>query len=513
MSSSRASAASEPYRLSAGEELEIARHAPAGFAFVASRGRWLPARHLLLISDRLCAIARGELDRLMVFMPPRSGKSQLISEYTPPWYIGNFPDRRVILASYGAHLASTWGRKGRDLLVEYGPRFFGVEVDQASKAADRWDVAGRPGGMVTAGVGGPITGRGAHLLIIDDPIKDAEQAASELIRQKQMDWWRAVARTRLMPGGAVVLLQTRWHEMDLAGALLADMADGGDQWEVLSLPAVAEDDGDALGREQGEALWPEMFDVDNLAQTKRALGGYYWAALYQQRPAPPEGFLFKRADLRYWREDQDEVDGMVRPWFVLPDGDRARRFMQAECTRFQTIDAALSEKETADWTVIATWAVTPGKDLILLDLERRHFEEQQIVEFLAGANDKHGRPPMWIERFGAGRNPLGVLRRQGRPVQEIPAEAGTQTDKITRAFGAVALSERHQLFLPSGQPDWLGALEDEMAAFPNAAHDDQVDAVSYAARLVPIIAVTTPRPRRPPPGSKPVSAGWAREQF
>lgn len=487
-------------------DVEVARSSPAGFAWVASGHKWIPAKHLLLISDRLSAVARGEIDRLMVFMPPRAGKSQLISEYTPPWYLGCFPNRRIILASYGAELASTWGRKSRDHLTEWGPSIFNVRVAGGSKAADRWDLSGQEGGMVTAGVGGPITGRGAHLFIIDDPIKDAEEAASDLIRRKHVDWWKSTARTRLMPGGAVVLLQTRWHEMDLAGALLAEMEEDGDQWEVLSLPAIAEADDDPLGRQPGEALWPEMYDEATLEATRRATGGYFWTAMYQQRPAPPEGFLFKRKDFRYWRLETRMVGAIEQRLYVLPgDPDEGpRHFDAATCPVFQTVDSALSEKETADWTVIATWALTAAGDLILLDLERRHFEEQQTVEFLTACSDKWGRPPMWIERFGAGRNPLAILQRRGYPVQQIPAEAGAQSDKLTRAFGAIAVCERHQLFFPFGV-EWLGAYENELASFPNAAHDDQVDATSYAARLIPIITVGSGRRKKgagkdaPPP--------------
>ena len=182
---------------------KVARGSPAGLAYVASRGRWLPARHLLAIDEQLCRVERGEIDRLMIFQPPRSGKAMLTSEFTPAWYLGRHPDRRVILCSYGAHLASNWGRKARDVLAAYGPEFFDVRVATQSKAADHWNLQGEPGGMNTAGVGGPITGFGADLLIIDDPLKDAEEAGSEVIRAKQIDWWQAVARTRLMAGGAV----------------------------------------------------------------------------------------------------------------------------------------------------------------------------------------------------------------------------------------------------------------------------------------------------------------------
>jgi predicted phage terminase large subunit-like protein len=500
-------------RASAELERELARRSPAGFAYVASRGKWMPAAHLLLISEKLCAIARGEIDRLMVFMPPRSGKSQLISEYTPPWYLGCFPDRRIILASYGAALASTWGRRARNLLTEFGPGIFEVEVDNESKAADRWDIAGRTGGMITAGVGGPISGRGAHCLIIDDPVKNAEEAASEVIRAKHMDWWRSVARTRLMPGGAVVLLQTRWHEADLAGSLLAEMQDGGDQWEVLSLPAIAEDDGDVLGRSPGAALWPAFFDEEALQRTKRSIGSYFWSALYQQRPAPAEGFLFKRKDFRYWHEETNPAGAILQRWYVLTDDDGTRRFDTGTCPRFQTADVAISEKEAADWTVVATWAVTPAGDLLLVDLDRRHFEEQQTVQFLADANDKHGRVPMWIERFGAGRNPLAILARRGHPVQEVPAEAGAQMDKITRAFGAVALCEQHKLFLPRPEPEWLGPYVSELGSFPNAAHDDQVDVTAYAARLLPTIGMVGRRQVQPIPAPKPHSAGILNQRF
>jgi predicted phage terminase large subunit-like protein len=492
---------------------QLARATPAGFAWVASGGRWIPAAHLLLISEQLCRIARGEIDRLMVFMPPRHGKSQLISEFTPAWYLGRFPDRRVISASYGAALASTWGRKARDWLEELGPDLFDVAISDASSAAERWDIAGRPGGMITAGIGGPVTGRGAHLLIIDDPVKDAEEAASDTIRSKHWDWWQSVARTRLMPGGAAVLLQTRWHEDDLAGRLLKDMEDGGDQWEVLSLPAVAEAEGDALGRQVGEALWREFYDEENLASTKRAVGGYFWAALYQQRPAPAEGFLFKRKDFRYWRLETRDLYGILERTYVLADGDDVRRFDAAPCPVFQTVDVAMSEDETADYTVVATWTVTPHGDLLLLDLERRHFEEQMVTEFLAACNDKHGKPPMWVEKFGAGRSPLAKLQGMGYPVMEIPAEAGTQSDKITRAWGAIATNERHQLFFPHG-PDWLGKYEDELAAFPNAAHDDQVDVTSYAARLVPVLQGSEQRrTKQPARGPKPQTAGLRNQAF
>jgi len=485
----------------------VARSSPAGFAHVCSQGRWLPFEHLLILNEHLLQVVAGEIDRLIVTMPPRHGKSELISHWLPAWYLGTFPDAQVMLASYEATFARNWGRKAREALTEHGPWVFGVGIADEPRAADWWMVDKHDGVMVTAGVGGALTGKGANLLVIDDPIKNAEEAASDVIRAKHWDWWQSTASTRLQPGGAVVLVLTRWHEDDLAGKLLADDPD---RWHVLNLPAFAEEH-DELGRDIGHALCPELYDLEALKQIRSQVGGYFWTAMYQQRPAPPEGFLFKRADMRYWRTETEMLGATPRVWYILESENGSRRFDTGHCVRFQTVDAAISEDEMADWTVVATWAATPDGDLLLLDLERRHFEEQRIASFLAAANDNHGRCPMWVERFGAGRSPLATLSRQGYPVMEIPPEAGTQVDKITRAFGAISLYEQHKVFHPM-TADWLGGYENELASFPNAAHDDMVDVTSYAARLLPSMGVGR-RPQQQTPGVKPITAGIRNVQF
>lgn len=256
------------------------------------------ARHLEMLNRKLVDVAEGRTRRLIVTMAPRHGKSECISKYFPAWYIGRFPERRVILTSYEADFAANWGRKVRDLLDEFGPEYFGVRVRRDSSAANRWDLEGHAGGMVTAGVGGPITGRGADIFICDDPIKNAEEAASEAIRERNKDWWRSTAYTRLEPGGSAVIVCTRWHHDDLAGWLIAGGAGDGDgaasAWEVLNLPALAEDD-DPLGREPGEALWPERYDRAALDEIRRSanVGEYFFAAMYQGRPVPKSGGMFK----------------------------------------------------------------------------------------------------------------------------------------------------------------------------------------------------------------------------
>lgn len=194
---------------------------------------------------------------LIIEAPPRHGKSEFISRYLPAWYVARYPERRVILASYAAEFARSWGRKARALVEEFGPEWFGVEVSKEQHAAVDWELADHGGGMVTAGVGGPLTGRGAHLMIIDDPVKNDEEALSERTREHHWDWWQATASTRLEPGGVAIVMATRWHKDDLTGRLLRAASDGeGEPVTRVCLPAIATD-GDYLGRQPGEPLWPE----------------------------------------------------------------------------------------------------------------------------------------------------------------------------------------------------------------------------------------------------------------
>ena len=265
-------------------ERDLPLLSPATFALTTSQGKWRRAKHLdyldRAITRAIDDAAAGLIDGLIVTMPPQHGKSALCSCYLPAWYLGTYPDRRVILAGYEADFAAGWGRKARNLLEEHG-RVFGVAVSKRSSATHRWDIEGHDGGMTTSGVGGPITGRGAHLLVIDDPIKNDEEARSSTQRQKQWDWWQSTASTRLRPGGLTVLIQTRWHRDDLAGRILRE--GNPNRWRLVKLPALAEAD-DPLGRAPGEALWPEVYSVEHLERVRDSHTAYYWNAMYQQSP-------------------------------------------------------------------------------------------------------------------------------------------------------------------------------------------------------------------------------------
>ena len=258
------------------------------------------APHHRLIARKLEAVERGEIKRLMIFMPPRHGKSMLASEFFPAWYMGRNPDQYVVAATYGQDLADDFGRKVKGQIEDasYQAIFPGVTLLENSRSVRRFHINGIDGGYEHAtkqngayyavGVGGPLTGRGAHLLLIDDPVKDRETADSEVFRRRIRDWYTSTAYTRLMPGGRIVVIQTRWHEDDLSGWLLKEH--GHEGWDVLSLPALSD----------SGALWPAQYPVETLERIQKAVGTRDWSALYQQRPTPESGDYFKREWFQYY---------------------------------------------------------------------------------------------------------------------------------------------------------------------------------------------------------------------
>src|SRR3990167_1961001 len=254
-----------------------ARRTPGGLARLLLGESFRLPPHLMALNAALSRVAGGRCKRLMVAMPPRHGKSLLASHAFPAWYLGTFPEREIILASYEAEFAAEWGAKASDLFAEVGKMVWGLTVAEAQRARNHWGIEGHRGAMRTAGAGGSLTGRGASILLIDDPIKNAEEAMSQTHRDHLWDWYRSVAYTRLEPQGAAILIQTKWHQDDLARRLLSEAAAGGDAWTVLSMPAVAED-ADVLGRSPGDALWPERFGLAQLDEIKKSVG-IWWDAL------------------------------------------------------------------------------------------------------------------------------------------------------------------------------------------------------------------------------------------
>lgn len=272
------------------------KRSPGSMALILTDGREMQAAHLALIDDLFKRIARGEQVKALITMPPRHGKSRRAARWAPLWFLARHPDRRVMIASYSADLADDHGRWIRDAINAYGKQL-GLALHAGSKAANRFDLADPDtgerldGGLVTAGVGGGLTGKGAHLAIVDDPIKDAADAESPTMRRRLWDWWTSVLNTRIEPGGSILVIQTRWHEQDLAGRILEgqDLSD----WTILDLPAIADSEDDPLGREIGQALWPKRYALKALEKIRRAVGERVWWSLYQQKPRPLEGGVWK----------------------------------------------------------------------------------------------------------------------------------------------------------------------------------------------------------------------------
>lgn len=474
---------------------------PAKFAEWASDGAWQPYEYLEALSDEVVeGLEQDTWDILIVEVPVRHGKSQLLSQYLPPWFLCRYPDLTVGLGGYEADFAAGWGRKSREVINEHGAHF-DLRVADDSRAANRWNLVNHKGGMWTAGVGGPITGKGGHLLVLDDPIKNAEQARSQIHRDNLWDWWQTTFLTRREPGGKVIVIMSRWHQDDLVGRLLAqnESQPKGLRLKRFRLPALAEDD-DPIGREPGEALCPERYTVEDLEAIRIGVGSYGFAALYQQNPMPAEGALFRPEKLKFYASQSatDNESGKSTVIYLLGEGDERRTFTADECWRFSTVDLALTLRKESDWSVVETWDVTPDHDMILVDVLRLKAEAPDHMSLLAQTEAIHDPSYYAIESVTFGLAFVQAAVRSGYPV----IECKTDKDKVSRARMAVARCEAGRVWLPRNAP-WLSEFVRELTEFPNGRHDDQVDAFSYAA-----IEVTRGR-ARPAPSRRDENMSWS----
>jgi predicted phage terminase large subunit-like protein len=408
------------------------------------------ARHHELIVSRLEAVERGELSRLMIFLPPRHGKSLLASTIFPAWFLGRHSDRHIIFTSYGQELADDFGRQVRNLVTDPLHRaiFPRCVLSEDSTAAHRFNTL-QGGAYFAVGRGGPVTGRGAHLLLIDDPLKDSQEANSETVRRNLYDWFTSVAYTRLAPGGAIVLIQTRWHEDDLAGRLLAN--NFGDQWEILCLPAIAECD--ESFRRVGEALWPDRFGLAELERIRSAIGGRAWASLYQQRPAAAEGVIFKRDYWQFYRPPLTvALNRIVQSW-----------------------DTAFKKGTENDFSVCTTWGAAEN-GFYLLHLWRGRVEFPELKRVLASLAEQWKPHAVLVEDRASGQSLIQELKNStALPI--IPVKV--DSDKQTRAAAVTPIMEAGKIFLPESA-SWVSEFVEEMAVFPNGIYDDVVDSTTQA---------------------------------
>ena len=419
------------------------------------------AAHHRLIARKLEAVERGEIDRLMISMPPRHGKSMLASEFFPAWYLGRNPTHYVVAATYAQDLADDFGRKVKNQIADesFGAIFPGVTLKQDSQAVKRFHVEGPPDTLTTGqagayfavGVGGPLTGRGAHLLLIDDPVKNRQEADSEIIRRRMRDWYTSTAYTRLMPGGRIVVIQTRWHDDDLSGWLLREHAQEG--WDTLYLPAIDK---------AGQALWPEQYPVARLQKIKLAVGSRDWSALYQQEPTPDTGEFFQRD----W----------LRPVDALPPKSALRIYGAS--------DYAVTSKG-GDFTVHVVVGVDSDSRMYLLDLWRGQTDSAEWIEALCDLILKW-HPSEWAEETGQIKAALGpFLERRMRERQAFAyrRQFPTKGDKAVRAQSIRARMKMLGMYVPADAA-WRVDLESELTGFPAGVHDDQVDALGLIGQLL-----------------------------
>ncbi len=440
-----------------------------------------PAHHHRLLIEQWHKVERGELLRLMVFWPPGHAKSKYSSEYGPAWWIGRQKRKTIIHASYGQDFAERFGRKIRNIVraPEY-ERVFGATLSADSRAAGEWETMDG-GEYKAAGVGSGITGRRADLGLIDDPVKSRLQADSPTYRDNAWEWYRADFRTRLKPGGAIVIIQTRWHEDDLSGRILPKDYDGrsgwvtardGEKWFVLNFPAICERTDDGTGRQIGDALWPGYIDQAMLLQIKATQGSRNWDSLYQQRPRPSDGGIFKEA----WTRNRYGVipaaaDVCVHSWDTAQKPDELKN----------------------DPTALSVWDFGRGAPgYYVREVWKDHVDYPTLKRKVIAFAQRDNPAAILIEDKSSGQSLIQELRA----TTSLPIIAIEPTgDKLFRANEVSSMVEAGLMHLPdpgalidvdggSLRHPWLIDFEGEFFGFPLAKHDDQVDSVTQFLKWV-----------------------------
>ena len=414
---------------------------------------FIEGSHHRVMADAFNRIASGELKRLIVNMPPRHTKSEFASHLFPAWYLGRFPDRKVIQTAHTAELAVGFGRKVRNLVgsEDYARIFSGVSLSADSKAAGRWNT--NVGGDYSAiGVGGAVTGKGADILIVDDPHSEQEAAQNDpSVYEKTYEWYTSGPRQRLQPGGAICLVMTRWSKKDLTGAILkASIERGGsDEWEIIELPAILP---------SGNPLWPGFWPLEQLEALKAELPIGKWSAQYQQDPTSEEGAIIKREWWKEWtKKDPPDCEFVIQSW-----------------------DTAFLAKQTADYSACTTWGVFYNEDreanIILLDALQERLEFPDLKKRAYEMYKEYEPDACIVEAKAAGSPLIFELRRIGIPVSEYTPGRGK--DKIARVNAVSDLFHSGHVWAPKKR--WAEEVIEEFAAFPTGDHDDLVDSSTQA---------------------------------
>ena len=410
--------------------------------------------HIIELAANLEAIERGELKRLMVIEPPRHGKSEIVSKRFPCWYLGKHPTEYIVQSGYAESIALTHSRQARDIFISrdnhrvfpelrFRPERPGQEqVIPERQAAHEWGTK-QNGSYYAVGIGGGLTGRGFNIGIIDDPVKDAEEAESQTYRDRVWEWYTKVFRTRAQPDAAIIIVMTRWHEDDLVGRLLrqAEEDPTADQWKVLHYPALTE----------GVPLWPERYDASVLKTIRSSIGSRAFESLYQGNPTIAEGQIIKREWWRYYKE-APAINFKLHSW-----------------------DTAFKDKAQNDFSVCTTWGAT-DTGLYLLDVWRDKVEFPELKRIAVALYEKDKPDAVIVEDKASGQSLIQELVRNTRiPVLPVKVDK----DKVARAYSATPLIEAGKVWLPE-EAEWLFDYIEELSAFPNGRNDDQVDSTTQA---------------------------------
>ena len=418
---------------------------------------WVHREICQTLDNFLKDLIEGKRPRLIITMPPRSGKSEIVSRRFPAYFLGKYPDLSIISVSYSASLAEDFSRDVQRIIDsdEYKKIFPNTKLSDKKdknykRTSDFFEIVDHKGVYCSAGVGGSITGKGCDILIIDDPIKNRQEANSETVRKKIYDWYSSTAYTRLSPIGGVIMMCTRWHLDDLIGKVLSDKNQK--PFHVISYPAIAEHD--EPHRKQGEALHPERFSLEILNEIKSTLSTADWLSLYQQKPVPEGGAIFETSKIRYYDESSEpkRFDQIVGSW-----------------------DMTFKENKSSDFVVGQLWG-RKGADFYLLDMVRDRMDFVKTLKVFINFANKHKKCNCWlVEDKANGTAIISTLKKHISGIIPITPKESKQE----RAYAITPYLEAGNIFFPKNQ-NFTKDLEEEMLQFPAGAHDDTVDSMTQA---------------------------------
>ncbi len=465
--------------------------------------------HHELICNEIDELLNGKYEMLIVSTPPRFGKSEIVSRRLPAYKLGRDPDSSIIACSYSADLSSRMNRDTQRIVDDplYAQIFPETRLNSSNvrttaqgtylRNSDIFEIVNHKGVYRSCGVGGGITGMGfSGIGIIDDPFKNREEAESITIRDKIYEWYTDVFFTRREDIAPILITATRWHEDDLTGRIIDKIENelGTSACRIITLPALSEEeiaDYD-IRTEPNQSLWKGKFPEDTLYKIKNTIPVYSWLSLYQQRPSAAKGNIFEREFFQYFTEselsyDLQKLDGTIE------------QIPKRTCVIFQTCDPAGTAKTSSDFFVLSTWALTPKKDLLLLDVFRTKIEGPDHVDFIKQQRIKWNPAVLGFESVSIGKTTYQNLERERIPLEDLAPKG----DKFSRGLSAAFTLKSRKTYFRFGA-HWLNEWEDELLHFPNGAHDDQVDTFSYAEYMISnaLVRIGGPAAKTPVPERK-----------